>query len=160
MTKKTAKKKSPRTTLRSPVIYVHARDHAPLDRRQAKLLAALGLTVCTRLEVEGTEKTTHGYDHPDALLAELGDKYPQRPIIVMRAGLQPTAALLAELASLAEQAGPACVLVPLSNATSRVNPFAGLQAPADRDEYDLAGMVSLLAPGQLYPLTEWPDHFA
>ena len=159
MTKKTAKKKSPRTTLRSPVIYVHARDHAPLDHEQARSLAALGPTVCTRLEVKGTEKTTNGYGHPDALLAELGSKYPGRPIIVMRAGLQPTAPLLADLASLAEQAGPACVLVPLSNAVTGVNPFAGLHAPADCDGYDFAGMVSLLAPGQLYPLTEWPDHF-
>jgi len=93
------------------------------------------------------------------LLAELAGLFPGRPVIFLRAGLQPSKYLLDQLTGLLEQADLPLALSLLSNAETAVNPFSGLQAPTQGTTCDLADLVGLLAPGQLHTLTAWTDPF-
>ncbi len=88
-----------------------------------------GLPVCSRLAYEGLIQTENGYDKPGLLITELAERFPGRPIIFVRAGLEPSAALIEKLTVLLEQSDKPLALTLLSNADTRVNPFAGLQAP-------------------------------
>jgi len=143
-----------------PVIYVHAKGREQLGDPQAQSLLELGLPLCSRLAIDGLKQTEHGYDQPVLLLAELAELYPARPVIFLRAGLQPSIQLLEKLTGLLEQSDQALALSLLSNADTSVNPFSGLQASAQKTSYELADLVALLAPGQLHTLTAWTDHFA
>jgi len=151
-------KKTPMKHAEKPVIYVHAKDHSPLNKNQVQALRELDLPLFSHLEIEGAHQTANSYNEPGALLAELHKNHPGRPVIFLRAGLQPSPWLLEQLAILEQQAKHASVLVPLSNAEPSLNPFAGLRAPANNTDHDFASLVSLLAPGILHMLTEWPDH--
>ncbi len=148
------KKKAPKKSSIKPVIYVHAKGHSPVTSGQVQALLELDLPLYTHLATDGARQTTHGYDQPVSLLAELHREHPGRPVIFLRAGLQPSRSLLSEFTELAQQTGSASVLVPLSNADALVNPFAGLQAPARNAEFDFSGMVNLLAPGHLHSLND------
>ncbi|MCW8926609.1 MAG: hypothetical protein OQJ84_10145, partial [Xanthomonadales bacterium] len=152
------KKKTPKKSSTKPVIYVHAKARSAVSSSQVQALVELDFPVYTRLAVEGARQTSNGYDQPLRLLAELHSEQPGRPVIFLRAGLQPTRLLVRQLQQLA-RAIPASVLVPLSNADALVNPFAGLQAPAKNPDIDYSGMVNLLAPGKLHTLNNWFDHF-
>jgi len=142
-----------------PVIYMHAKGRRPAGENELDTLGELGLPICSHLDYEGLTKTENGYDQPGLLIAELAELFPGRPIIFMRAGLQPTNQLLDELTQLLMQTDEALALTLLSNAEGSVNPFAGLQTPPQTSDYDFAGLVGLLAPGQLHTMTVWSDHF-
>jgi GT2 family glycosyltransferase/glycosyltransferase involved in cell wall biosynthesis len=141
------------------VMYVHAKSCAPINERQLKALLDLDIPVCGQLDLEGLTKTENGYDQPVSLIAELARLFPGKPVIFLRAGLQPSKQQLASLTSLLDQASHPLALTLLSNADSSVNPFSDLQAPAKLPEYDLGDLIGLLAPGQLHTINSWTDHF-
>ncbi len=141
-----------------PVIYVHARGREANGKSANKDLLKLGLPVCSRLDNEGLTKTDNGYDQPGLLIAELAGLFPGRPVLFLRAGLQPSKTLLNNMTGLLDQANQPLALTLLSNANNAVNPFAGLQAPLHASKINYAGLVNLLAPGQLHTLTVWTDH--
>ena len=142
-----------------PVIYVHAKGRKPIGENAVKSLLKLGLPVCSRLDYEGLTQTENGYDQAGLLIDELAGLFPDRPIVFLRAGLQPSKQLLDDMTALKDPANQLLALTLLSNADAAVNPFSGLRAPARGSKYDLAGLVSLLAPGQLHTLNTWSDHF-
>jgi len=142
-----------------PVIYVHAKGRDPAGKAQVQALLKLNLPICSHLANDGITQTDNGYDQPGPLLAELAGIYPGRPVIFLRAGLQPSTRLLAQLTDLLEQADQPSALSLLSNADITINPFSGLREPVQGNETDLADLVSLLAPGQLHTLSTWTDHF-
>ncbi|MGB7451050.1 MAG: glycosyltransferase, partial [Lysobacterales bacterium] len=115
--------------------------------------------MCTRLKLKGLTQTVNGYDQPALLVAELADLFPGRPIILMRAGLQPTRQLIDKLTVLMEQMDQPIALTLLSNADVSVNPFAGLQASPGGLQCDPGELVKLLAPGRLHSLGVFVDHF-
>jgi len=154
------KNKTPNKPSTKPVIYVHAKGHAPVNPDQVHTLLELGLPLLSRLKIDGATQTENGYDQPAHLLSELAMLFPDRPVIFLRAGLQPSGIFLDQLTRIMDQADQPLVLSALSNAETSTNPFAGLQAPEQKTEIDLEGMVNLLAPGNLHTLTEWTDHFA
>ena len=141
-----------------PVIYIHAKGREANGKSAIKSLLKLGLPVCSRLDNEGLTKTDNGYDQPGLLIAELAGLFPGRPVLFLRAGLQPSKALLNKMTGLLDQANQPLALTLLSNANNAVNPFAGLQAPSQASKINYAGLVNLLAPGQLHTLTIWTDH--
>ena len=142
-----------------PVIYVHAKGRGQGSETQVRALLELGLPLCSRLAYDGITQTNIGFDQPGLLLAELAELFPGRPVIFLRAGLQPSKYQLDQLTGLLEQTNLPLALSLLSNAETALNPFSGLQAPAQSATYDLADLVGLLAPGQLHTLTAWTDHF-
>ncbi len=141
------------------VIYIHAKGCSPVNERQVKALLELDMPVCSQLAHEGLTQTENGYDQPVLLCAELARLFPGRPVIFMRAGMQPSKQQLAILTGLLEQAGQPLALTLLSNADPGMNPFSGLQTQAKFSEFELGDLVSLLAPGQLHTLNTWTDHF-
>ena len=143
----------------APVIYVHAKGRGIIGKDTARALLELGLPVCSQLAHDGLEQTAHGYDQPGLLIAELAGRFPNRPLILMRAGLQLSRPLIDELAALQQRAPEAAALTLLSNAETGLNPFAGLQPPPADLQCGPAELVSLLAPGQWHALDTWPDHF-
>jgi|GEM_PF-457568 len=142
-----------------PVIYVHAKGSDRATDRQILALAELGLPLCSRIANNGMVKTEHGFDRPGLLLAELCELFPGRPVIFLRAGLQPSKQMLDRLVMLLEPFEQPLALTLLCNADTAVNPFVGLQPPANGVEFDFTELVKLLAPGQLHTLTAWTDHF-
>jgi glycosyltransferase involved in cell wall biosynthesis len=157
---KMTKKKNINKSSVKPVVYLHARDRDPFSEPQVNTLLNLGLTLCNRLQIDGVVKTEYGYDQPGSLLTELAGLFPGQAVIFLRAGLQPSGAMIDQLSYLSGQADYPLILSPLSNASSSVNPFAGLEPPAHDWEYDPTALVGLLAPGNLHALTEWADHCA
>ena len=87
-------------TSAEPVIYVHAKGHGQIRPHSVQKLLEAGLPVCSRLEYKGLTQTEHGYDQPALLVAELARRFPGRPIIFLRAGLQPSKQLLEILSNL------------------------------------------------------------
>ncbi|GMR14405.1 MAG: hypothetical protein BMS9Abin30_0006 [Gammaproteobacteria bacterium] len=157
-------KKMPCNPSLAPVIYVHARGCEQASKVHIQGLLGLGLPLCSRLADDGMVQTANGFDQQDLLLAELAERFPGRPVIFLRAGLQPSKHQLDQLTSMLEQADRPVALTLLSNAEMTVNPFAGLLGPEhDPDDVlageDLAGLVSLLAPGHVHTLTTWVEHF-
>ncbi|MDH4020666.1 MAG: hypothetical protein OEU84_13810, partial [Xanthomonadales bacterium] len=140
-----------------PVMYVHAKGRGKIRPDSAQRLLETGLPVCSHLEHEGLIQTENGYDQPGLLVAELARRFPGRPVIFLRAGLQPSRQLLDNLKSLLDQVDQPVALTLLSNAS--INPFAGLRTTGGKLNYDPAELVKLLAPGQLHTLTTWTDHF-
>ena len=140
-----------------PVIYVHAKGHGQIRPRYVQKLLETGLPVCSRLEYEGLTQTENGYDQPGLLVNELARRFPGRPVIFLRAGLQPSRQILKKLNGLLDQMDQPMALTLLSNAG--INPFAGLSIPGGSLNCDPAELVKLLAPGQLHTLTAWTDHF-
>ncbi|MGB5486574.1 MAG: hypothetical protein WBN06_04240, partial [Lysobacterales bacterium] len=152
-------KKMPNPASTKPIIYVHAKGHGQIDQHSVQKLLEPGLPVCTRLKLKGLTQTVNGYDQPALLVAELADLFPGRPIILMRAGLQPTRQLIDKLTVLMEQMDQPIALTLLSNADVSVNPFAGLQASPGGLQCDPGELVKLLAPGRLHSLGVFVDHF-
>ncbi len=142
-----------------PVIYIHAKGRAKISRSEAKALLEQGLQLCSRLAYEGWTQTVNGYDQPGLLMAELARSFPGRPVIFMRAGMRPDRQQLDELLEMAYAGDQPVALTVLSNADEMVNPFAGLQTSIPESEYDFAGLVRLLAPGEIHTLDQWCDHF-
>jgi len=142
-----------------PVIYVHAKGRHQATPADIRPLRQLGLVLCSRLGLAGLEQTTHGYDDPAALLHELAQRYPTRPVIFLRAGLDPKRRDIDRLLCLLQAADGPLALTLLSNAETSLNPFAGLQAGAEEARYDLPGLIRLLAPGRLHEVNVWADHF-
>jgi GT2 family glycosyltransferase/glycosyltransferase involved in cell wall biosynthesis len=155
-----AKNKSPSNPSVLPVVYVHAKDREPLNGEQTDALLELGLPLFSRLQIQGTTQTLNGYDQPELLLAELAALFPNRPVIFLRAGLQPSGILLDHLSRIIAQASQPVVISLLSNADPAVNPFVGVTTTSPESEYDLERLVGFLAPGNLHDLTHWVDHFA
>lgn len=127
---------------------------------QIQALLELDLPLCSRLANDQLEQTTYGFDQPLKLLAELATRFPGRPVIFIRAGLQPSKQQLDQLTAMLAHADRPLALTLLSNAATTVNPFAGLVGHANINNNDLARVVSLLAPGHLHRLDTWTDHFA
>lgn len=152
--------KSPSEASTRPVIYLHAKGRAKAGPEDIEALLGLGCTVCSHLAAEGTVRTAHGFDQPGALLGELAERFPGRPIGFIRAGLRPTGQQLAELTAILERADEPLVLTALSNANTALNPFAGLTAPEEPGDDEPGELVGLLAPGYLHALSHWTDHFA
>ena len=152
-------KKTPSNATFAPVIYIHARGCQQATKAQISALSELDLPLCNRLGIEGTQATVQGYDQPGLLLAEIADRFPGRPVIFLRAGLQPSKNQLDQLGTLLTKTDEPLVLTMLSNADLSTNPFAGLQATGQESDTNFTGLVSLLAPGQLHTLTKWTDHF-
>ena len=150
---------SPSTPTLAPIIYVHARGCEPASQAQIHALLELGSPLCSRLASDELEQTTYGFDQPDELLAELAGRYPGRPVIFLRAGLQPSKQQLDQLTTMLAQAEQLLALTLLSNADTTVNPFAGLSRPGSIDENELSRLVGLLAPGHVHRLNTWTDHF-
>lgn len=149
----------PNSLPENPVIYVHAKGHGQITTHSVQKLLDSGLTICSRLKYPGFVQTENGYDQPGLLIAELAGLFPGRPIVFLRAGLQPSVQLLGRLTALLERTDQTTALTLLSNADTRVNPFAGLQAPSESLKCDPDKLVELLAPGQLHSLSAWVDHF-
>ncbi len=143
-----------------PVIYVHAKGRGQVDENAARALLELGLPVCSHLAYDGLEHTRNGYDRPGLLITELAGRFPGRPLIIIRAGLQLTRHLIDKLAGLQQRLPQASAVTLLSNAEGRLNPFSGLQPPSGDLTCDPAELVELLAPGQWHTLNAWTDHFA
>ena len=143
----------------APVIYVHARGCEPVNDAQLQALLGLGSPVCSRLAHDELEQTTHGFDQPGKLLAELANRYPDRPVVFLRAGIQPSKHQIEQLLVLLEQADQPLALTLLSNAETTVNPFAGLSGPESISGKDSGRLVDLLAPGHIHRLETWTDHF-
>ncbi len=150
---------SPSIASLAPVIYVHARGCEPVGKAQIQALLELGSPLCSRLATDDLEATTYGFDRPGELLAELANKYPGRPVVFLRAGLQPSKQQLEQLSVMLAQADQPLALSLLSNAEVTVNPFAGLAGPEGIEKNDLSRLVSLLAPGYMHRLDTWIDHF-
>jgi len=142
-----------------PVIYVHAKGRGQVKSNAAHALLELGLPVCSHLAHEGLIQTANGYDRPTLLIAELAGLFPGRPVIFLRAGLQPSRQLIDKLTDLVQRADRPLALTLLSNADASLNPFSGLQAPEGGFNGDPAELVNLLAPGQWHTLSAWTDHF-
>jgi len=151
--------RSPSISTLAPVIYVHAKGCEPASQVQIQALLELGSPLCSRLASDELEQTTHGFDQPDKLLAELASRYPGRPVIFLRAGLQPSKQQLDQLTAILMQAGHPLALTLFSNADTALNPFTGLAGPENIDKNDLSRLVGLLAPGLLHRLDSWTDHF-
>ena len=151
---KSSKKPSP-----APVIYVHAKGRTQASQAEVNSLLELDIPLCSRLKYKDVKQTTHGYDQPGQLLAELSGLFPGRPVIFLRAGLSPAKQLLVSLSGLLDQTEQALALTLLSNADASVNPFSGLQASSQVEMSGLADLVALLAPGRLHHLSTWTDHF-
>jgi glycosyltransferase involved in cell wall biosynthesis len=149
----------PKLSPAKPVIYVHAKGRGQITSHSVQNLLDSGLQVCSRLEYMGLTRTENGYDQPGLLIAEMANLFPGRPIIFMRAGLQPSMQLLDSLTGLLDRIDQDVALTVLSNADAKLNPFAGLNPPAESLECDPAELVELLAPGQLHRLNTWFDHF-
>ncbi|MGB5292921.1 MAG: hypothetical protein WBN41_15885, partial [Lysobacterales bacterium] len=149
----------PKSSPVKPVIYVHAKGHGQITGHSVQKLLDADLQVCSRLEYPGLTRTENGYDQPGLLIAEMAGRFPGRPVIIMRAGLQPSMQLLDSLNGLLDQIGQDVALTLLSNAHASVNPFAGLKPPVESLTCDPAELVELLAPGQLHSLNTWVDHF-
>ena len=143
----------------APVIYVHARGCEPATEKQIQALSGLGLPLCSRLAKDGLEQTTHGYDQPGELLAELSSKFPGRPVAFLRSGLQPSVQQIDQLTIMLERADQPLALTLLSNAAPLTNPLAGLVGPESISPGDLAGLINLLSPGNIHRLDTWTDHF-
>jgi len=150
---------SPGITTLAPVIYVHSRGCQPATDAHIQALSALGSPLCSRLARGGLEATTHGFDQPGELLAELASQFPGRPVVFLRSGLLPSRQQIDQLTAMLERAEQPLALTMLSNATTSVNPFAGLIGPHGIDPDDLAGLISLVSPGNIHRLDTWTDHF-
>lgn len=150
----------PSEASRLPVVYVHAKGRARVDSDEVRALLDLGCTVCSRMPIEGVVQTGHGYGEPVGLIQELAKRYPGRPVLIIRAGLKPSAEQLASLAAVQAQSNRPMALTMLTNADPQLNPFAGLNAPENEPDYEPGELVSLLAPGHLHTLAHWSDHFA
>ncbi len=142
-----------------PVIYLHAKGRGRAVAADVEPLRHLRMPLCSRVAVAGLEQTDYGYDEPAALLNELSQRYPSRPVILLRAGLNPGRSDIARLSRLLETLGGPLATTILSNAEVTLNPFAGLRAEKEAARYEPAGLVRLLAPGRLHELSAWPDHF-
>lgn len=152
--------KTPHRQSAKALIYLHAKGRAAIDKNSVQALPGLGLPLYSRLKHEGVTQTVNGYDQPALLLAELAAAAPGSHVIFLRAGLQPSAQLIDTLTDLLEQSDQPLALSVLSNADDAVNPFVGLQPPAQGSTYDFGELVYLLAPGQMHTLSAWTDHFA
>lgn len=141
-----------------PVIYVHARGRTLAGQDDVGVLESLGHAVCNRLGAGGSVPTRNGFDRPGKLLQEFSERYPDRAVVFLRAGLRPTAKQIAELVSIGASSQQPLALTLLSNACIPLNPFAGLAEPenlaCDRPEE----LVSLLSPGYLHTIEDWPEH--
>src|SRR5210317_427419 len=116
----------PNPTSSEPVIYVHAKGHGLIDQYSVQKLLETGLPLCSRIKFKELTQTVNGYDQPVLLVSELADLYPGRPIIFLRAGLQPTRQMIDKLTVLMGQMDQPVALTLLSNADVNVNPFANL----------------------------------
>ena len=150
----------PDNSTTKPVIYVHAKGREQVDASTIRALADLDLTICCRLAFENTVQTVNGYDQPGLLLREIAGQLPGRPVIFLRAGLQPSPQLVNTMLGILDHAEEPLALTVLSNANAALNPFAGLSVPENCPDYDFAELVELLGPGQLHALSHWSDHFA
>lgn len=151
--------KNPSEVSPTPVIYVHARGRRQTSETQVSALLRLGMPVCSRVKVDGTHSTTEGYDRPASLLRELAEQFPDRPVIFLLAGLQLSADLVTSLTAILDRSDKPLVLSLMSNANPAVNPFAGLDAPEKKPQYELDELVRLLGPGYLHTLNHWTEHF-
>ncbi len=142
-----------------PVIYVHAKGRKQVDANTIRALADLDLTICCRLAFENTVQTVNGYDQPGLLLREIAGLFPGKPVIFLRAGLQPSRRLVDTLTGILNRSSDPLALTLLSNADAALNPFAGLRTPSSSPAPDFTELVKLLAPGQLHTLSAWADHF-
>ena len=152
------------------VVYVHAKGVPAATHEQLEGLSALGFPLLSRIPGEHVNSTRSGYDQPLQLLAEIADLFPQQAVIFLRAGLQPSRSQITQLMRMSASgvAGAsnkkAAAFTVLSNAHTHVNPFAGLVQQTGTSKQtlsasDTAGLVSLLAPGQLHAINRWCDHF-
>ncbi|MBT8070289.1 MAG: hypothetical protein KJO80_07635, partial [Gammaproteobacteria bacterium] len=114
-----------------PVIYVHAKGRKQVDANAIRALADLDLTICCRLAFENTVQTVNGYDQPGLLLREIAGLFPGKPVIFLRAGLQPSRRLVDTLTGILNRSDDPLALTLLSNADAALNPFAGLRIPAN-----------------------------
>ena len=143
-----------------PVIYLHARGRRQPGESVIQALQGLGLTLCCRLPLPGVTQTTHGYDQPLALIKELAQRFPNKDIIFLRAGLVPTREQIDDLSGILASENQPAALTLLSNAQARTNPFAGLEVADPANDEELHGLIKLLAPGELHEISAWTNHFA
>ena len=143
-----------------PVFYIHAKGRGQASPQDVQALLELGCPVCSRIGAGGSERTDQGLNEPGKLLRELAERYPDRPVAFIRAGLRPTLEQISELTSLFDHFDGPLALTLLSNAIIDLNPFADLQAPTGAVDYEPADLVELLAPGFIHTLKHWADHFA
>jgi len=141
----------------APVVYVHAEGRGVASAEDFAALAEAGCTVCSRLGSGNVVQTKHGPDEPGALLKELAERFPGRPVAFVRAGLRPTKAHFAELDRLLHSGDETLALTLLSNAWPELNPFAALTPFPDNVSPE--ELIELLAPGYLHEIRHWPGHF-
>ncbi len=158
--KKMTDKNTSKNLSAAPVIYVHAKGCHQISDTRLEALLELGLPLCSKLEISGFTQTTQGYDQTGLLITELAGLFPGRPVIFLRAGLQPSKYLIGQLTALLDQSDQPLAMTLLSNASNAVNPYSGLQPAGNSTAIDLAALVSLLAPGQVHSLLSWTDHFS
>ncbi|MGD8347570.1 MAG: hypothetical protein PVI83_10010, partial [Lysobacterales bacterium] len=115
----------------APVVYVHAEGRGVAHTEDFAALAEAGGTVCSRLGSGEVIQTKNGPDEIGALLRELVERFPGRPVAFVRAGLRPTKAHFAELDRLQRPGDETLALTLLSNAWPELNPFAALSPAPD-----------------------------
>ncbi len=141
-----------------PVLYLHAKGTQAIDRPWLERIHALGLRVFSHASLPGTQQTQNNLERIVPLLNELQAEAPGQTIVLIRAGLRPTAEQLAELqALLSAPEGPRALTV-MSNAAPECNPFAGLTGPEPPNWSDLSTAVRLMAEPALHKQCAWPDH--
>ena len=139
-------------------VFVHAAGTGAADPDWTGRVRSLGVRVLSRSELPGCERTAHGYDDLPGLLDELAALLDDRPIVLLRAGIELAPDLLEGLALALDAIDGPAVVAPLSNAHPDFNPFAGLDLPRDWDAGDARRLVELLADRSLLPSPSWPAH--
>ncbi|MGD8385219.1 MAG: hypothetical protein PVF89_07415, partial [Lysobacterales bacterium] len=99
-----------------PVIYLHAKGRGRAVAADVEPLRHLRVPMCSHVAVAGLEQIDYGYDEPAALLKELSQRYPSRPVLLLRAGLNPDLRDIARLSHLLKTLGGPLATTMLSNA--------------------------------------------
>lgn len=140
------------------VVFVHADQAAAADPRWVERLAGRGMALFSHRALDSCHQTRHSYPQLGHLLNELSEQAPGLPVLLLRAGLEPTEGLLEEILTDARSAEGAAAFTALSNALPGLNPFAGARGETPRDNAALAATVRQFGPGHQHPCFEWPGH--
>jgi GT2 family glycosyltransferase/glycosyltransferase involved in cell wall biosynthesis len=140
------------------VLFVHASGTHAVDLPWLEHVQSLGAEVFSHASLPGTHGTQHGLDEPQLLLGELAKAAPERPIVLLRAGLRLQAEHLDDLLALLDDPEAPQALTALSNSSPQYNPLAGLSADATPDGSSITAAVRVIGEPVLHEWPYWPEH--
>jgi GT2 family glycosyltransferase/glycosyltransferase involved in cell wall biosynthesis len=140
------------------VLFVHATGTATPEAVWLEGICGLDATVCSHANLPGVNRTKHNLERLGELISELAGRYPGRPIVFLRAGIDLRAPDLESLVSrlLAPHSPPA--LTVLTNGAPECNPFALLESPKEPEFDQMRGAVCLMGRNVVHPWPWWPEH--